>query len=125
VLNIRNEQATAFQANAYTGFLRRAVQHLRKELPHRVVDRSDPELADWARDATRRAETYGLRTERQIMFFLDAEVLLGANFYADPRHAWAATVLQSNKLHPDDKAGTLLATACSLDRERARRDKNR
>jgi hypothetical protein len=48
------------------------------------------------------------------MCFVDADVLLGRGFHGDPAYHWADTLLRSDKLEPDDKAGLLLATACSV-----------
>src|SRR5215467_10139901 len=121
MLKIRPDQTAQFELDAVERFVRRAVAHLRKELPDRVNAKNDAQLAQWVRDAMARAGPFDLRTEKQIMFFLDAEVLLGPRFYESPEHDWAGKVLTSGKLHPDDKAGVLLATACSFDRERNRK----
>jgi hypothetical protein len=114
MLTIRSEQDATFGENATAGFVRRAVSHLRAELSDRVIDRSDDQLRAWVRDAITRADFFGLRTEKQIICFLDSEVLLGPQFYQYPHLGWAQEILSSTKLHPDDKSRLLLAAACSV-----------
>jgi hypothetical protein len=117
MLKIRQEQAVAFENRAFERFIQNAIIHLRQQLSERIALKSDQELANWVRDARQRAKTFNLVTEKQIMCFLDAEVLLGQKYYEAKQHNWAWQVLKSKKLGPDDKAGLLLATACSFAKE--------
>jgi hypothetical protein len=117
MLRIRPDQTGQFEQDAIEKFVRRAIAHLHKELSDRVIGKSDRDLAFWVHDIMKRAESFDLKTEQQIMCFLDAEALLGVRFYDDPRYAWAKELVRSKHLSPPDKAGLLLATACSVDRE--------
>ena len=116
---IRNEQKDAFAESAQRQFERTAVEHLRKEMTEQVKKFSDEQLRVWVREAIVRAQRFGLVTQRQIMCFLDSEVLLGKRFYESAQDAWADKVLRSDQLVGNDKAGLLLATACSVYRERS------
>ena len=115
---IRNSQKEAFSAASIRAFEQSAIEHLRKEFPQVVEGRSDEDLLVWVRDAVSRSGTFGLKTQRQIMCFLDAEALLGESFYREPRHKWAMTTLKSRNVSPQDKSMLLLATACSIHREK-------
>jgi hypothetical protein len=121
MLEIRQSQAQGFAEGATAGFVRRVVAHLRQKLPDRVRSFTDSQLSDWVRDVIARGAPFGLKSERQIVCLVDCEVLLGQRFYETLGHAWAKVTLQSTKLHPEDKAQLLLATACSLDRDKAAR----
>jgi hypothetical protein len=113
-LIIRNSQKEAFSAASNHAFEQSAIEHLRKELPEAVAGRSDDDLLVWVRDAVSRSSAFGLKTQRQIMCFLDAEALLGERFYRQKGNEWAMSVLRSANLSAQDKAGVLLATACSV-----------
>lgn len=115
---IRQEQLKELEQVASRRFERAAVDHLRSELTSKVAGLSDLHLLEWTRDVVSRAASFQLLTQRQAMCFLDAEVLLGRRFYEQPSHTWALHVLRSDKLLPQDKAMLLLATACSIQRER-------
>jgi len=80
MLRIRQDQVAPFEQDATGKFVRRAIAHLRTELPDRVSGKSDQELAGWVFDVMSRGEPYERKTEQQIMCFLDAEVLLGPRF---------------------------------------------
>ena len=114
MLRMRQEQIREFDNAAFGNFMRRAVEHLRRELPECVSARTDEDLAIWVREAVFRGEAHLLRTERQIMCLLDSEVLLGPRFYEDPRHAWALALLCDAGVDPNEKGEGLLARACSL-----------
>jgi len=53
-------------------------------------------------------------TEKELMYFVDTSILLGANFEQNTENAWARRLLASDKLATGDKANLLLATACSI-----------
>ena len=118
MFTIRQGHTDAFSAQAKMTFEEAAVAHLHEKLADRVRGQSELELKEWIRDAVARAEPFGLVTQQQIMCFVDSEALLGKCFYRSPEHAWASRVLESEHLQAGDKAGLLLATACSFFREK-------
>ena|ERR1039458_3514913 len=122
---IRRDQQLAFERSATERFERAALEHLRNELPDRITGLSDDHVRAWIRGAIPRANSFDLKTEREIMCFLDAEALLGENFYNTEEHAWASQVLGSRELNAQDKSGILLATACSVYRDRTPESKGR
>src|SRR6185436_1290146 len=111
------EHTDAFREARVKDFESRAVRHIRRDLPDHTSRHTDDELGKLARRSIPRARAYGLLTERQVMCFIDVSILLGEGFDKDPRHSWAAQVLNSQKLAADDKAHLILATACSLTKD--------
>ena len=114
MLKLRREQAQVFETQALQDFIRRAIAHLRAELPERVSGRNDADLAGHIRDIVARAKPFAFTTEIQIMCLLDAEILLGPRFYETDQHAWAAAILEAGGADPDLSARTLLQKACAL-----------
>lgn len=113
-MRIKAEQTKVFAGQAVRDFERRAVAHLRRDLPDQTKAATDDELLQRVRECSASASSYGLVTQRQIMFFAVASVLLGKDFDKNPNYTWASTLLQSRKVSVTRKAVLLLATACSV-----------
>jgi hypothetical protein len=111
MLKIRAEQNSEFADQARQSFVERALRHAREELPGPVSCLSDDELRQSVRRATGRAGVYGLTTERQIICFLDASLLLGEGFEEQRQHEALRRLLLLDGIPPDRKAATLLAAA--------------
>jgi hypothetical protein len=115
MLTIRSGQESTFEEIAERGFVTRAIAHLRRHFSTQMRQgTTDEQLGAWARASTSRAEAFELRTERQIICFLDCEAMLGVRFYEQEAHGWAKVVLSSTKLSADDRARLLLATSSSI-----------
>jgi len=59
MLKICSEHTATYAGNANGNFVRRAVAHLRKELPDRVKDKSDQQLDGCVRDVMERGRPFG------------------------------------------------------------------
>jgi hypothetical protein len=119
VLKIRQEQSDVFRRESLDRFEANAVRHLRTHLADPTQDYTDEELRQRVRNCISRSTSHGLRSEQQVMCFVDTSFLLNEQFDTDPAHAWAAKVLRSEKLEPGQKATVLLATATNVYNGRA------
>ena len=117
-MRLRKEQTEAFRQRALADFEDRGLRHLRRDLGGPAAPFGDADLRRRIREGIARAGRYGLTSEQQVMCFVDVSVLLGEHFDTDAEQAWAAEVLRSTQLLPADKANVLLATACSIYREK-------
>ncbi|MGA2137036.1 MAG: hypothetical protein ABSH50_32495 [Bryobacteraceae bacterium] len=115
---IRQEQEDLFRQEAEADFNRRVLLHIRRDLTEPAASMSDEDILRRVRDCGPRAAKYGLITERHLICFVDASILLGpAAFEEQKTMDWARKLLNSDKVSPTDKANLLLATACSVYRD--------
>jgi len=114
---IRQEQEDLFRQEAEADFNRRVLLHVRRDLTEPAAAMSDEEILRIVRECGPRAAKHGLTSERHLMCFVDASILLGRSFEEKPSQAWARELLKSSKLAATDKANLLLATACSVYKE--------
>ena len=115
---MRPHQLRTFEEQAQQAFEDRALRHVREKLPEQSAGYSDEDARTLIRSCLPRSTSYGLTTERQIMCYLDATVLLGDQFETKPGGEWAMKVLRSDKVSRTDAAMLLLATSCSVYRSR-------
>ena len=114
MLNIRNDQIGMLSERMVSNFVNRALLHIRAHFPDRVLNQTDEQLRREIGDAIKRAGEFNFSTERQIMCFIDVEVILGRYFYDDPRYLWMKAVLKSSSLNDDDRSRVLLSSAFSV-----------
>jgi hypothetical protein len=114
MFQIRADHMQEFDAMAIRNFEDRAVRHLRTKLINDVLPYSDEQLRERVRHATARCPGYGLTSERQIVSFVDAGVLVGENFDTDRRHPWARHILDDRKVSADERARAILEIAVSI-----------
>ena len=111
MLTIRSRQESTFEEIAERGFVNRAVAHLRRHFSRQMRQgTTDEQLETWARGAMLRAEEFELRTERQIMCFMDCEAMLGMPFYEQAAHDCSNVVMSSAKQNAADRARLIFAT---------------
>jgi hypothetical protein len=109
---IRRSQLTALEQEVIANFEARAVAHLRESLTDITAGRTDAELLSRIRSTIVRARRYWLTSEQETIAFLDASFFLGGDdFDADPRHSWAAALLNDERYTPREKAALLLDRA--------------
>lgn len=92
-------------------FERRAVAHIRENLPEQSAGFSDPQIRERVRDGVRRANRYGLESERQAMCFIDTGFLIGPDFDTRSDTRWARTLLEDRQLSANERAARLLSRA--------------
>ena len=71
---------------------------------------SPSDLHKFVEDGIARGRRYGLTSERDLARFVNVQFALGAEFDADPRHAWAADVLKASGV----PASTRVDQLCEL-----------
>ena len=111
MLTISNSQQDQLQASLLGDFCDRAVSHLRRIFPEATRSLDATELRQLVSDAIKRSARYGFRTEREVVAFADAMVLLGSGFDEDPRYPWALEILNKIDWTPEYKARLLVETA--------------
>lgn len=107
MFKLRQEHLKAFSQLTLESFLNRGVSHLRKHFPSRVEDASDDDLRNWIRSCIPRAGAYGLTSQYEVMCFVDATILLGADFDSEPNYRLAAQLL-CDASKPNQKRAKLL-----------------
>jgi hypothetical protein len=104
MLVIRAEQFRML-SEAVTNRFRGSVEtHLLKCWPHRLGGEDSRELRETVERLIARAQSYGIDGERNIVRFIDAQVLLGEGFELQPSGDWALGILQSGDLTAAAKA---------------------
>jgi len=114
MLRIRNEQITVLSQVVLRDFEERAITHLRKDLAPATEGVSDEELRKQVREGFQQANCYGFRSERHVVSFVDASVLLGRGFVDAKENAWARQILLDAQLSSEEKARWLLLTASDI-----------
>src|SRR6266496_3778491 len=100
MLAIRAQQLEDLEASDRTRFVEKAVDHLRETFPENLRGYAAPILQSMIRDSIARAEQIGFHTRRQIICFVDAEVLAGLGFHELPENDWARRVTANDSLNP-------------------------
>jgi hypothetical protein len=109
---IRVEQYEAFERHAMLEFERKALAHFRSELAELTEDQPDAALIARVRHCLRRAATYGLESEQEVLSFVDASYLVDdESFDSNPEHPWARAILNDPGMKPEAKAEELLDRA--------------
>ena len=80
---------------ALADFERRAVEHLHRTLPAQCAALGRPAVRDSVRDAIAKARGYGIKSEADVLSYLNLMYLLGFDFESQPRFAWANELLQA------------------------------
>lgn len=106
MLIIRAAQMKALDKAAEESFLEYVAGNIGRRWPARFsflgADRASARIGA----AYRRAKGYGLRKKTHVLWFIQLDFLLGAEYERFPGLEWAARILQSD-LTPDTKAHRL------------------
>jgi hypothetical protein len=97
---IRPEQMRVFEEAALAGFEQRAVAHLQRALPDRCAALGPSAVLHSVRRAITKARGYGITSELDVLTFLNLTYLLGFDFDAEPRFAWATERLKAADVQP-------------------------
>ncbi len=110
MFQLREEHEKALASVALENFEDRAVVHIRKNLPRQAAGLTEEDLRSRIRRESERSRTFGLKSEQQIMRFVDANFVLGEKYLDDPGNQWAHQILQE-KTGADERAIKLLDNA--------------
>jgi hypothetical protein len=111
VLAIRREQEQALSRVSAGRFEERAVVHLLRCWPRECGVLGDEGVRARVRDGAGRAETYGVRSERDVIRFLDLTFLLAPDFDTNPRAPWARQILTEPGTRPGARMDRIWARA--------------
>lgn len=111
IFQLRDEHVAAMGQVAEENFFDRGAIHLRKTFPDTTAGMSDEELRERVRNGRNRAAPYGLRSEKQVMWFVDSAMILGETFDTGEVHPWARAILIDPARSADDRGRTVLETA--------------
>jgi hypothetical protein len=119
VLRIRKEQMHVFDLAQEQRFVDRMQQHLARWLPSQYHRAGPDETRGFVREGLERARAHGIHSTRGVARYLRVAFIFGLDFERDPQHAWAATILESEALPPEERAVQLHQAAVQILREPA------
>ncbi len=92
MLTIHAHQMEAFRAARQTAFEAAILEHVARFFPNDLALLGLDRMCAVIRDATARAERFGLKTQGEVRRYIDIALTLGAEWAADPLHPFAASV---------------------------------
>jgi len=92
-------------------FQEHAIAHLEKVLPERCAQAGPQSVRESVETAFQKARGYGLKTELDILRYLNLMYVLGFGFDTDSRYPWAHEILTDSTLASGSKASKLMAQA--------------
>jgi hypothetical protein len=117
MFRVRKEQKEAFSQERVRDFEERMLAHLHRYFGSLCDALGDRPVLAMIRHGEERAAAHGLDTERSVSAYIHVMFLLGRDFDADPRHAWAAAILASSR--DPDRGPRLLEAALARTRKEA------
>lgn len=119
MLVIRKSQMEALEADVKRRFIARAVRLLRDRHPEKTAAHADPHLTALVQDALKRGETYGIRTERDVIALAELDVLVEPRFETRPAHGWTRPILADATLRGEAKIKLLVQRFAALEQRGA------
>jgi hypothetical protein len=107
VLLIREAQMAALGEAAAERFALVAAKHLKQVLPEECAEMGDTAVRDSIDLAIRKAESYGIHEQLDILVYLNLMYVLGFDFDTDPELPWAGELLRDKELDPGSKVELL------------------
>jgi hypothetical protein len=111
MIEMQPEHIRAFETAQMRSFEDRAIAHARKTLPLETESLDDGQLRSRFQREIVKSQSYGLKSERQILCFLDAGLMLGEGFDRAPNRGWVRELLLDSQRHPEERARTLAKRA--------------
>jgi hypothetical protein len=120
MLTIRSEQLRVFELAAIERFVEGAIAHVRRYFPDRVAGLDDAELRHIVNRTAENAAGHGLKSERDVLLYLNLAALHGWEFETDPDCRWMAAALAYPVNSPPSERLQRVVDRC-LEREARRR----
>lgn len=114
-MRISHERLKSFAGACRAQFIEEMSAALRTFAPGRTQKLSDRRMRRWLDVGIARAEEHGFRCRGPVRCYLEATLLLGIDFAADPLHSWAHPSLASPH-YPDDEMDRALDLCHALNR---------
>lgn len=96
MLKISAMQRGMFERAALADFVARMSAHLERFSPRHRRIVGDPELGELIVAGHKRAELYGLASERSARIYIELTLMFGVGFDTDPQHVWAVEPLRAD-----------------------------
>lgn len=109
MLQVRRVQLRWLEEWMVEHFEDRLAARLRRALPDATAHLTEPELRAAMRGSARDAARYGIRTEWDVMRYVQWVLLLGRDFDARPEMRWAADILGDAQLDGAEKMDAIEA----------------
>lgn len=103
MLVIRKEQMAVLRAYMTGRFRAKVLKHFRTDLTEETRPLSREAALALVDEGLARARTYGVRSERDVMLFIDLMVLYSPQFEDTPALGWSKRILQNPELSGDVK----------------------
>lgn len=100
MLLIRDEQLSALRGVRQKEYEKRLASHLRKHFAEACDELGEEGLRDAVSYGIKRAKSYGIMVERDVVKYLNLMFVFGRDFDTDPRFPWAASMLHSEDYGP-------------------------
>ena len=113
-MRIRPEQIETMKSLAIANFEQRTIKHLRTYLAEQTCEQTDEQLRLRIRSCVPRAGEYGLKSQKEIISFVDCTYLVGERFDTDPRYPEFNEILNQQDSQPVERAGTALGMAWGI-----------
>lgn len=111
MLVIRHAQLEAFSQAALLRFENELLAHLRQHLPAHHGQLGDAGTRDAIRYGIRRAQAYGIESERDVAHYIRHLFLFGRDFDLDPQLPWASRVLTDETIPTGEQRMAALVQA--------------
>ena len=94
MIQIRPEQMEVLDQLAVVDFRERAAEHLSRCFPREFSAKAPAERAAFVEEGLARAKRHGIGAERDVIRFLDLDVVLGARWDKSAQLPWAVALLK-------------------------------
>jgi len=109
MFQIRPEQLKELSQVPMDSFKQRVLEHLTSVYPEFVAAMEDAAVLQWIDSATRRAISYGIEYEPEVVGYIELTVELGQAFEMLPGNDWARDILLDEDLTDIEKIEELRA----------------
>ncbi|MCU0726130.1 MAG: hypothetical protein MUE73_10125 [Planctomycetes bacterium] len=107
MLILRKEQEDVLKRLASDEYECRVLAHVKAVFPAHVEKRGEPDCRRIIRKGIEESARYRIRTEFDVVRFIDLMFVLGEDFPKDSRLPWASTTLARKDLSPTSKVDQL------------------
>ncbi len=109
MLRIRPEQNEVLSEYMLRSFEKRVLVHLRKCFPKKCEAMDKEKLIELVREGMKQSRSYGIKTQRNVMEFIDLMVVFGRHFDTDEAYPQAAKILADEDADGQKKIDRLYA----------------
>lgn len=103
-LIIRKEQMNAFAQAMLENYMESMVYHLRDNYPSETTGRSDEDLLQFIQTGMKKAKSYGIVYEEDILVFLEFAIFRWSSLQEDDLSSDMKKIMRSAELDSSEKA---------------------